>query len=87
MARQETLQAKKIRRTINALFSRLRGTRTTIPRRGSATSAEADYTARGGRGDSCRQVEKKRVKKCVISGHNGKILKQEAAHSHTARDG
>lgn len=56
VARQETLQAKKLRRTINALFSRLRGRRTTIPRQGSATSVEADYTVRRGGGDSCRQV-------------------------------
>lgn len=59
VARQETLQAKKLRRTINALFSRLRGTRTTIPRQGSATSVEADYTVRRGGGDRCRQVGKK----------------------------
>lgn len=61
VARQETLQAKKLRRTINALFSRLRGTRTTIPRQGSATSVEADYTVRRGGGDRCRQVGKNKA--------------------------
>lgn len=59
VARQETLQAKKIRRTINALFSRLR--ETTIPRWGSATSAEADYMAKGWKEDSRCQVQKQSV--------------------------
>lgn len=76
VARQETLQAKKLRRTINALFSRLRGRRTTIPRQGSATSVEADYTVRRGGGDSCRQVGRK---KASFQDILAEISKQEAA--------